>query len=70
MITHPVQHHLPHLAITWPIFIEIQVLTLPELGLKSLQSCLVFELFLTITLDSAAKCVSLKIELLNAPKTS
>ena len=31
--------------------------TLPELGLKGLQSCLKFELFLKITADFRAKCV-------------
>ena len=61
----PRASHRLHFDISWLISIQIQILPLPELGLKSLKSCLEFELFLTITLDSTAKCVFLKIELQN-----
>ena len=47
----------PQNAINWAIFIQIQSLTLPELELKGFQSCLEFEVFLTMTIDSREKCV-------------
>ena len=62
MITHPAQRHQPHFAITWLILIQTQILILPELELKNLQSYSNFEIFSTIIEDSKAKCVFLKIE--------
>ena len=46
-------------AIDWPIFIQIQNLTLPELELEGFQSCIEFLVFLTMTMDSREnqKCV-------------
>ena len=44
-------------AITLPIFVKIKILTLPELVLKGNYSFLQFKLFLTISMDSEARCV-------------
>ena len=47
----------PQSTVTWPNVILIKILTLPQLGLRGLQSCLGFELFLTKTVASREKCV-------------
>ena len=52
------KHHWgPQNAIYWPIFIQIQILTLPKLRMKGFYTSLQFQLFLTIYVDSRAKCV-------------